>query len=254
MTNGDKVINQAVKYVGVKEWTTNSSPTIDRWEARWGLKGQPWCGMFVDAMFAEAGVSDDGICHPSTTEMCKRAYSQFKVWNRQGKAPKGSLWIKCGIHTCFVIEDLGDGTVRTVEGNHNNSVDYGRRRLSDGIIIIPSAIAEDSIPKYKTEYWIEHRKAKRFLFQINGKVARWATKAARDKNLEDVKNSKRWKKYHPRAISKIGPDGKKRYYILMGPLLYYGPFGTKAKRDAAQKILEARFNTKLRPFSRKVKI
>lgn len=254
MTKGEKVVNKALEYLGVSEvWGSNRGPQIDKWEARWNLKGEPWCGMFADAMFAEADVDDSDLCHPSTAEMCRRATEQRAFWNGNGKVPAGSLWIKCGIHVAIVMADLGDGTVKTIEGNFGNKVDIGRRRISDGKIIIPPAVAASVEPPVKYEYWLEDTKAKQSLFQVNGNVGVWATKAARDKRLTELAKSPNWKKYHPRAIARKDSKGRQRYYILLGPLTYYGPFATKEMRNDARAILEKKLGRSLRPFSRKVK-
>lgn len=254
MTNGERVIAKATSYLGVSEiWGRNRGPDIDRWQARWGMRGEPWCGMFADAMFSEAGVDDAGVCHPSTSEMCSRALYKGLFQDRSKTAPPGSLWINCGIHVAIVVKDLGDGTVKTIEGNYNNAVSYGRRSKWDGKIIVPPAIKADATPPPpKYEYWLEDPNAKQKLFQIKGKVGVWATKAARDKRMEELKKSPTWKKWHPRPMSRKDSKGRVRYYIIMGPLRYYGPFNTKEVRDNAQKLLEKKLGRVLRPFKRKV--
>ena len=66
MTKGEKVVKKAFEYLGVREapYGSNRGKDIDRWEARWGMQGQPWCGMFTDAMFAEANVDDAKLHEP----------------------------------------------------------------------------------------------------------------------------------------------------------------------------------------------
>lgn len=254
MTKGSKVINQALKYLGVSEvWGPNRGPQIDKWEARWNLKGEPWCGMFSDAMYFESEVDDNDLNHPSTAEICRRANQKSAFWNGKGRIPVGSLWVNCGVHVALVTADLGDGTVKTIEGNHNNAVQMGRRRISDGKIVVPPAVDVDDTPSPKYEYWLEDEGAKQSLFKVNGVVGVWATKAARDKRLKEIIKSPNWKKYHPRAIARKDWKGRQRYYILLGPLRYYGPFDSKESRDNARVILEEKLGRKLRPFSRKVK-
>lgn len=255
MTNGERVVATASKYIGVYEsWGSNQGPYINGWEARWGMKGEPWCGMFADAMFYEADVSDNGLCHPSTGEMCSRAAWQGAFIDNDEVAPPGSLWIKCGIHTAIVVRDNKDGTVTTIGGNETNGVRLGRKSKADGRIIVPPAIKADATPPPpKYEYWFEDENAKQFLFNIKGKVAAWASKAARDKRMAELKQSDKWKKYHPRPIVRKDSKGRTRYYIVLGPYRYYGPYDSKEARDKAKGLVEKRLGRTLRSFRRKVK-
>lgn len=256
MTNGQKVITTGLKYVGVHEvpMGSNSGPYIDGWEARWGLHGQPWCNMYTDAMFSEAKVDDDNVNTPSTEVTWQRAVQKGDVWDGKSLIPEGAMWVVPGTHICFVTADLQDGTVKTLEGNHMNAVLPNRRYVRDGkIIIVPSVKHDTPPPAPKYEYWIEDTEAKQKLFQVNGKVGVWSTKAARDKRLAELKKSKEWAKYHPRAMKRLDSKKRMRYYIIMGPLRYYGPFNTKEMRDSAKLTLEKKLNRKLRSFNRKVK-
>ena len=253
MTNGEKVIQKAMSYLGVKEVPdgSNRSPQIDKWEARWGLQGEPWCGMFADAMFAEAGVDDSGICNPATSTIC--ANGKGHEWDGKSTIPPGSLWVNCGVHVALISHDNKNGTVNTVEGNHSNMVATGIRSVAGATIIIPPAVKQDSPPPPpKYEYWLEDLSAKPQLLTVNGKVARWAKQASRDKVLDTLKSNPKFSSLHPRPVSH-GVGKNKWYYIMIGGLKFYGPFGTTQIRDAAQKSLEKRLGHSLRPFNKQVK-
>ena len=251
MTNGDKVIKKAFEYLGEHEVPdgSNSSPQIDKWEARWGLKNEPWCGMYADAMYAESGVDDAGICHPATSQICANG-KKYK-WDGKSVIPAGALWVNCGVHVALITKDNRDGTVSTIEGNHGNRVAVGRRDVAGATIIIPPAIKTEIKPPVKWEYWLEDTQAKPMLLTVNGKIARWKSKAARDKNLEVLKNNPEYARLRPRPVSR-GEGKNKRYYILIGNLRYYGAFDSIEIRNNAQKSLEKRLGHSLRPFKKKV--
>jgi hypothetical protein len=250
MTKGEKVVKKAFEYLGVKEQPmgSNRGPDIDRWEARWGLKGEPWCGMFSDAMYSEAGVDDSGINHPATSQICVNGKKH--KWDGRSTIPPGSLWVNCGVHVAIVTKHNEDGTVSTIEGNKSNMVATGRRPIAGATIIIPPAIKDDVPEPVKWEYWLEDTQARPQLLTVNGKVARWKSKAARDKTLELLKNNPDYRPLRPRPVSR-GEGKNKRYFILIGNLRYYGPFGTVEIRNAAQKSLEKRLGHGLRRFRKK---
>jgi hypothetical protein len=250
MTNGEKVVKKATSYIGVKEVPdgSNRSPQIDKWEARWGLKGEPWCGMYADAMFAEAGVSDSGICHPATKQICVKG-KNYK-WDGVSEIPPGSLWVNCGIHVAIVVMDNKDGTVSTIEGNKNNRVETGRRAVKGYTIIIPPAIAEDFVPSTaRRKYYLEDLGAVQKLLTVNGKIARWKKKESRDKTLNKIKNGPRFGGSNPAPVSR-GEGRNKRYFIRIGDLRYYGPWSRIEERNKAQRILERRIGRRLRRFSK----
>jgi len=252
MTNGEKVIQKAMSYLGVKEVPdgSNRSPQIDKWEARWGLKAEPWCGMFADAMFSEAGVDDAGICHPATSVICSNGKKH--MWDGKSTIPAGALWVNCGVHVALITHDNKNGTVNTVEGNHSNQVATGVRSVAGANIIIPPAVKQASPPPPKKyEYWLEDLTAKPQLLTVNGKVARWAKQVSRDKVLETLKSNPKFSPLHPRPVSH-GAGKNKWYYIMVGGLKLYGPFGTIQIRDAAEKSLEKRLGHALRPFNKQI--
>lgn len=215
----------------------NRSPFIDLINARFGLRGTPWCGAFASWAYAEAGVDDSGLCHPSTALMCQRARDAGAVWGGHSPIPPGALWVNCGVHVAIVTRDLLDGTCLTVEGNHNDSVATGRRATADGIIIIPPAVAASLEPESHTEFWLEDTRAQPKLF------GPWNKKVLREHALESIPRERRKRVRLIRA-----PRGG--FAWLEGPRRLYGPWAAKDARDEARKRIEARLNRELRPFSR----
>jgi hypothetical protein len=255
MTNGQLVVNQARKYLGVRETGYNSGPYINGWEARWGMYGEPWCGIFADAMFAEAGVSDAGICHPSVAEIVERGKNAGAIWNRQGKAPVGSLWCKYGVHVAIVISDLGNGSVYTISGNHNSAVGYATYPLAGNYIVIPPAIKADYVEpvQYVTKYYIEDLVAEPYVYRVaSGKVPQWDTKTKAQHNLDNLIKSNPAKFDNGRA--RVVRIGNGNYAIQLGAPRVYGAYVDKAARDRGLKLLEARLGRTLRPYSVKIKV
>jgi hypothetical protein len=251
MTKGEKVVKKAFEYLGVREvpYGSNRGKDIDRWEARWGMQGEPWCGMFSDAMFAEAGVDDSGINHPSTAVICQKG-KKYK-WNGKGTIPPGSLWVNCGIHVAIVTAHNSDGTVSTIEGNKNNMVATGRRPIAGATIIVPPSV-DDYVPgTVEKKYWLEDLGAEQKLLTVNGKIARWSKKQYRDKVLNQIKDSPLYRGTTLAPVSR-GEGRNKRYFIRVGDLRYYGPWDKIEYRNAAQKSLEKRIGRRLRRFSKTV--
>lgn len=260
MTNGELVVKQAQKYLGVMEtFGTNTGPFIDGWQSRWGLRGEPWCGMFADAMYAEAGVDDSHICHPATAEMCIRARREDAVWSGFGTIPPGSLWIKCGIHTAIVVKDHGNGSLTTIDGNSNNRVKYNLRPVrGTGIMIaIPKSVAQDAPPEFKiiTKYYIEDLAAKPYIYRTAaGLVPRWSTRGKAEAQIAKLlaANPNKWRPRNPRAV-KLGGKG---FGIQLGDHRNYGAYpepNAMKRRDAHYKKLVARNGAHYRKYSKQFK-
>lgn len=108
--NGNKVVQVAEKYVG-----TGGNP--NKWTRRMGMNGLPWCGMFVDGVFSEAGASK-AISAVSGTA----AVRNYRVLPRVSKANArpGDLPLYRGDDGHINIF-TGKGTT-TIGGNESNSV------------------------------------------------------------------------------------------------------------------------------------
>lgn len=263
MTNGEKVIKTAQKYLGVRETSENSGPFIDGWQKRWDMgRGtnigpQPWCGMFADAMFAEAGVDDAHICHPSTGEMARRARAGGYVWNGRGKVPTGALWINEGIHTCIVVKDYDNGWLLCIDGNSSDRVQYTRRprRGNNLLIAVPPSIAKEPDPVFVTKYFIDDLKAEPYVYRLeNGKVPRWKLKKNAERTVVNMLNARPpvWDARHPRVVRL----GNGTWGIQLGDVRTR-KFTTKAKQLKSYKVLMKRFNNpegRFRRYNKKYRV
>lgn len=244
MTAGDRVVATASKYLGIREsGGANRGPYIDGWASRWGLKGVAWCGIFADAMFAEADVDDDDLCHPAVAEMCRRARSIGAVWDGRSTIPPGALWAACGVHVGIITADLGGGIVSTIDGNSGNAVSMRTRSVDTALIIIPPAVLADVPPPAPPEpirtYWVEDQRAEPKLY------GPWATRASRDRAFASIPKIRQ-----RRARLVRGRGGG--YAWIEGPRRLYGPWSSQEARDRAQDVLERRLGRNLRPFSKSV--
>lgn len=237
---GELVIATASKYLGVhEEGGANRGPLIDKWNARWGLIGTAWCGAFVSAMYAETGVDDGGVTHPSTAEMCRRARAAGYVWDGRAPIPPGALWVACGQHTCLLNTPIGGGVYSSIEGNHQDSVSTGQRSVADALIVIPPAIREAAPPPART-YWLEDTAAQPKLY------GPWSLRIARDRKLSTIPAARR------RGVRLVNHRDHKQWAWIEGPRKLYGPWSSQDARDAAREALVHRLGHDLRAFSREV--
>lgn len=236
MTEGEHVIEVASGYLGVRETSPNRGELIDKWAARWSLRGVAWCGIFADAMFAEAGVDDSGLCHPSVAEMCRRARAIGVVWDGHSLVPTGALWALCGIHVGIINVPLWGTVYSTIEGNHGDAVSTGERDLRDALIIIPSAIAAGAVVPTTRRFYVEDPQARPKLY------GPWRSADARDRKLAGIPAARR------RRARIVRPHGA--YGWVEGPRRVYGPWGSVDARDAALHSLEHRLGHALRAYSK----
>lgn len=163
MTPADQVIARARAYLGVYESRgRNRSPTIDRWAGRWGYSydspdddGPPWCGIYVDAMYAEAGVDDDGIGSPSTYAIYARAKELGRL--RPDPVPGCFVVWRPGMtgHVEIAIRRVGPGVWRTIGGNTGDAVREHDRSIAGAYFAVPRALDAPPEPVYRTVYWWE---------------------------------------------------------------------------------------------------
>lgn len=238
MTPGQKVAEAAEKYIGVVENPMGSNrgkPYPEGWQRPWGMGvGWPWCAAYADAMYKEAGVSDDGIGHPSTAVMYQRA--KAKPGSIVSKPIPGAYILWPGTHVGIVIRDLGNGVCLTAEGNSGDGVRYRRRAYGPGtgvVLVAPTAIRVGHKPTApERDYYLADPAAKPRV------VGPWRTVAAREKRIKNI----------PGFVRRFRRGGK--FYAEVGSPKTYGPWETKAQRNRAQKILEDRLGRRLRPYSR----
>lgn len=238
MTNGEHVIEVASRYLGVRESAPNRGELVDRWAARWNLRGVPWCGIYADAMYAEAGVDDAGLCHPSVAEICRRARAAGAVWDGRSPIPPAALWCACGIHVALINAPLGGGVYSTIEGNHGDAVSAGERHVRDGLIVIPPAIREVVVPA--RTFWLEDTKAQPRLY------GPWREKDWRDRKLDEIPKARRAR------ARLVNHRDQRQYAWIEGPRRLYGPWGSQDARDAAREALEHRLGHPMRAFSKEV--
>lgn len=256
MTKGDLLVEHMKKYLGVHETGNNTGPVIDGWESRWGMHGEPWCGFFVDAMFAEVGIDDGNCMHPATAEICNRARAKGYVWNGKGLVPTGAQWVKCGTHVCTVIKDFGNGVLSCIDGNHNNAVAYSTRNAHEAgvtMVVVPSIL--ESVgpppPKYVTDYYLQDTLAKPYIYRVaSGKVPQWKSQTDAQRVANKLSKHSLFKGKNPRVVRL----GNGNYGIALGALRDYGPWNSVNKRKQERVKLEARLGHKVRPYSKKRKV
>ena len=236
MTPGQRVVNIASKYVGVKEVPlgSNQSPQINKWNSYWGMKAVPWCGTFASGVLREAKVTD--VSHPSTYMICKRAAE--KGWNT--KPMVGSLIVWCGTHVGILVEELSPGVWRTIEGNTSHQVAYRTRSIKGATIVTSPEVAKTPTYSSSRRYYLQDVDAKETVY------GPWLSKRSRDKMYASLKQ-----KHSNKNVRKIRVRGK--YAVGVGDRKVYGPWQQVDSRDKAQKILEKNLGRRLRPFSRKAK-
>ena len=108
----EKVLDAARGELGVMESPAGSNRTkYGRW---YGLDGQPWCMMFVQWCFAQAGQK-----LPYTTASCSGLLNWCKRHHKEyiADSPEpGDVVIYSFGHT-GIVESVGAGTVTVIEGN-----------------------------------------------------------------------------------------------------------------------------------------
>jgi cell wall-associated NlpC family hydrolase len=144
----DQVLHLAMTQVGISENSAGGGTKFQQWYvsspravqtvARDGGKvtdytNAAWCDMFVSWIGDQLGIQDTMGQDAYTVQHAK----WFEAQNRWGTIPKpGAVvffdWNGGGIegidHVGFVVQDNGDGTIKTVEGNTGNGLVEVRTR------------------------------------------------------------------------------------------------------------------------------
>ena len=157
MATANEILAVARKEIGVKESPAGSNQT--KYGAWYGLDGQPWCMMFIQWVFAQAGAA-----LPVKTASCSALMSYAQAhgqWVTSGYRAGDIVIIDipgnkvktdhCGI----VVTPLTTG-VRTIEGNTGTGNDanggevMGRTRPTSWIVgaYRPSYDEEDNVVRY----------------------------------------------------------------------------------------------------------
>lgn len=238
MLFGEKVAKAALGEVGTSEHPpgSNSGTKIRAYQMSTDLGGTgwPWCGAFVSWCYKMAHCSDDGLTSASTAVTYERAQAKSAII----KTPRvGAMICWPGTHIGIIVENLGNGLVRTVEGNSADAVSVRTRNIHDGscVLIAPSAIrSEENIPAPKA-YYIERLDASPRL------LGPWQTLASRERAYKRL--SPALKKTARKVRTKKG-----KYAMLVGTRRILGPWSDPKARDNALKVLTSR-GERVRPYS-----
>ena len=157
MATANEILAVARKEIGVKESTAGSNRT--KYGAWYGLDGQPWCMMFIQWVFAQAGAA-----LPVKTASCSALMSYAQAhgqWVTSGYRAGDIVIIDIPgnkvktDHCGLVVTPLTTG-VRTIEGNTGTGNDanggevMGRTRPTSWIVgaYRPSYDEEDNVVRY----------------------------------------------------------------------------------------------------------
>lgn len=117
MATAEELLAIAKKELGTKESPANSNKV--KYASWYGLNGQPWCVMFVQWVFAQAGVS-----LPARTASCTALMNAAKSagsWVSKDFLPGDVViydWGADGVPDhCGIVETATSATVVAIEGN-----------------------------------------------------------------------------------------------------------------------------------------
>ena len=227
-----RVIAAATRRLGVHEvpWGSNRGELIDTWSARWGMRAVPWCNIFTDAMYREAGVSDGGIQSPATAITAENARRAGMVTTHP---TPGALICWPGRHIGIIEHVHTPTVVGTIEGNTSDMVARRTRSTTGAIIITPPAVRGDTTPPATTTIYCYEDPAGPVLIP-----GRWRLKAS----------AQRARDKHPGAGHRARLTRTKRWWRVRLPKEFR--FTTRAQRDTAMAAREAQTGRRMRPTRR----
>lgn len=233
MTLNERVVATAARYLSVREKPLGSNDDgggpITKWEATWGMRYEPWCGMFASAVLREAGVTD--VSHPATSVICQQA--RAKGWVTNTPVP-GALIVWCGTHVEILVSQASPGVWNTIGGNTSDQVARRVRSLSGGTLVVSPELRNNK-PAVQREFYFEDTAVTPVLY------GPWLTKAGREKKIAALSPALRAQARRVRVGRKYG--------FTLGRRVY-GPWLDEAGRNEARPVLERRVGHTLRPFSR----
>ncbi len=119
----ERALAIAITQDGVRETSRNRSPEIDSYNNDIGHdpeKRDPWCAIFVCAMFIRACRQLGIKCPVPLTAGCWSLDERSPAAVKTNVAAPGAIFILKGHkHVGFVVAVLPDGTLATMEGNTN---------------------------------------------------------------------------------------------------------------------------------------
>lgn len=165
MGTASDVLRVARAELGYTETPANSNQT--KYGAWYGLNGQPWCMMFLQWIFHQAGVSD---LLPTKTASCgtmMRAAQSAGLWVTGSYQP-GDLVIYdfpggAATDHCGIVETVNGNTITAIEGNtavgndsNGGEVMRRSRPLSQVVGAVRPKYEEDNMEfeKWSTEQFI----------------------------------------------------------------------------------------------------
>lgn len=128
-------VARARSYIGVSERPSgsNRSPTIDRWQRRFGFRGVAWCGLFCGNMMLAAGakgVTGRIAAVALIEDDAKARRGPFRGWTTNERlGMRGDLAVigSYGQHVEMVEHVNSDGSLMTIGGNVGQAVRRMRR-------------------------------------------------------------------------------------------------------------------------------
>lgn len=133
-----RAVSEAAARLGVGEiGSSNRGARLDTWQRKYGMLGQPWCGIFVGLSLEKAGVKgvNSRVASVQAIEQDARlgrgAFRKFVEPNRA--QPGDALITAPGKHVGLVEKvDRERGIIHTIEGNTSNGkVQRVQRKISE---------------------------------------------------------------------------------------------------------------------------
>lgn len=237
MTLNERVVATAARYIGVRENPDGANDDgggfITKAERYWGMRYEPWCGMFASAVLRESDVTD--VSHPSTWTIVQKAREKGWVTN---KPVPGALIVwpeDGGRHVEMLVSPAGaPNTWNCIGGNVQNQCRRTVRELT-GCTLVVSPELRNPEPIVLRNYYLEDPAVVPKLY------GPWILRENRERAISRLTPANQ-------AIARRVRVGDK-YAFTLGRRVY-GPWLDKAGRDSAQIVLEQRLGRALRPFSR----
>lgn len=129
-----RALSIAATQVGVREVTRNRGPEIDSYSVDIGrdpAKADPWCAIFVCAMFQRAAKQMGIRCPVPPTAGCWTLDERTPTYLRTRTAVPGAIFFTKGHKHTGLVVSVADGgnLIRTIEGN----TDLAGDREGDGV-------------------------------------------------------------------------------------------------------------------------
>lgn len=119
---GQRAIQWALGKVGTREQGHNRGATVDQIQRRFGMAGQPWCGLFVGNAAKAAGakgLTSEVASVPAIMRNAKAGRAGFTGWSANPRAARPGDFVVLfgGGHVELVTGVNKDGSVNTIGGN-----------------------------------------------------------------------------------------------------------------------------------------